>query len=67
MSSGHVISACGRQNLSGIAEAPNRGVPFTLREVVQAENYEAVAKKLDDLLKKKEYQEFEVHGCDKKT
>lgn len=50
-----------------IAEAQNRGVPFTLREVLQAQNYAAVAKKLDDLLKKKEYQEFEVQGCGKKA
>ena len=50
-----------------IAEAQNRGDPFTLRAVVQAENYEAVAKKLDDLLKKKEYQEFEVVCCNKKA
>lgn len=49
-----------------IAEAQNRGVPFTLREVLQAQNYAAVAKKLDDLLKKKEYQEFEVQGCGKR-
>lgn len=50
-----------------IAEAQNRGVPCALRAVVQAENYEAVAKKFDDLLKKKEYQEFEVQGCGKKA
>ena len=49
-----------------IAEAQNRGVPFTLREVLQAQNYAAVAKKLDDLLKKKEYQEFEVQGVAKR-
>lgn len=49
-----------------IAEAQDRGVPFALRTVVQAENYEAVAKKFDDLLKKKEYQEFEVQGCGKR-
>lgn len=50
-----------------IAEAQNRGVPFALRAVVQAENYEAVAKKLDDLLKKEECQEFKVICCNKKT
>ena len=49
-----------------IAEASNRGVPFALREVLQAQNYAAVAKKLDDLLKKKEYQEFEVQGVAKR-
>lgn len=50
-----------------IAEAQKRGDPFTLRAVVQAENYEAVAKKLDDLLKKKECQEFKVICCNKKA
>lgn len=50
-----------------IAETQKRGDLFTLRAVVQAENYEAVAKKLDDLLKKKEYQEFEVVCCNKKA
>ena len=46
-----------------IAEAQKRGDPFTLRAVVQAESYESVAKKLDDLLKKKECQEFKVVCC----
>ena len=46
-----------------IAEAQKRGVPFTLRAVVQAENYESVAKKLDDLLKKEECQEYKVICC----
>ena len=50
-----------------IAEAQKRGVPFTLRAVVQAENYEAVAKKLDDLLEKKDGQEFKVICCNKKA
>lgn len=50
-----------------IAEVQKRGDPFTLRAVVQAENYENVAKKLDDLLKKKECQEFKVICCNKKT
>lgn len=50
-----------------IAEAKNRGVPFALRAVVQAENYEAVAKKLDDLLEKKDGQEFKVICCNKKA
>lgn len=46
-----------------IAEVQKRGDPFTLLAVVQAENYESVAKKLDDLLKKKECQEFKVICC----
>ena len=50
-----------------IAEVQKRGDPFTLRAVVQAESYESVAKKLDDLLKKKECQEFKVICCNKKT
>ena len=50
-----------------IAEMQKRGVPFTLRAVVQAENYEAVAKKLDDLLEKKDGQEFKVICCNKKA
>ena len=50
-----------------IAEVQKRGDPFTLLAVIQAENYESVAKKLDDLLKKKECQEFKVVCCNKKT
>lgn len=50
-----------------IAETQKRGVPFSLRAVVQAENYEAVVKKLDDLLKKKDGQEFKVICCNKKA
>lgn len=46
-----------------IAEAQKRGEPFTLWAVVQVENYEAVGKKLDYLLKKKECQEFKVVCC----
>lgn len=48
-------------------EARKRNDPFTLLAVVQAESYESVAKKLDDLLKKKECQEFKVVCCNKKT
>ena len=50
-----------------IAEVQKRGDPFTLLAVVQAESYESVAKKLDDLLKKKECQEFKVICCNKKA
>lgn len=48
-------------------KARKRNDPFTLLAVIQAENYESVAKKLDDLLKKKECQEFKVVCCNKKT
>ena len=50
-----------------IAEVQKRGDPFTLLAVVQAESYESVAKKLDDLLKKKGCQEFKVICCNKKS
>lgn len=46
-----------------IAETQKRNDPFTLLAVIQAENYESVAKKLDDLLKKKDGQEFKVICC----
>lgn len=46
-----------------IAEVQKRGDPFTLLAVVQAESYESVAKKLDDLLKEKGCQEFKVICC----
>lgn len=46
-----------------IIEARKRNDPFTLLAVIQAENYEGVAKKLDDLLKKEECQEFKVICC----
>lgn len=48
-------------------EARKRNDPFTLLAVVQVESYESVAKKLDDLLEKKECQEFKVICCNKKT
>lgn len=48
-------------------EARKRNDPFTLLAVIQAENYESVAKKLDDLLEKKDGQEFKVICCNKKT
>lgn len=44
-------------------EARKRNDPFTLLAVIQAENYESVAKKLDDLLEKKDGQEFKVICC----
>lgn len=44
-------------------EARKRNDPFTLLAVIQAENYEGVAKKLDDLLEKKDGQEFKVIRC----
>ena len=47
-------------------EARKRNDPFTLLAVIQAENYESVAKKLDDLLEKKDGQEFKVICCNKK-
>lgn len=50
-----------------IAEAQKHGDPFTLRAVVQAENYESVAKKFDDLLEKKDGQEFKIICCNKKA
>lgn len=50
-----------------IIEARKRNDPFTLLAVIQAENYESVAKKLDDLLEKKDGQEFKVVCCNKKT
>lgn len=50
-----------------IIEARKRNDPFTLLAVVQVESYESVAKKLDDLLESSFAQEFELHGCDKKT
>lgn len=48
-------------------EARKRNDPFTLLATVQAENYESVAKKIDDLLEKKDGQEFKVVCCDKKA
>lgn len=42
-------------------------IPFTLLAEIQAKNYESVAKKLDDLLEKKDGQEFKVICCDKKA
>lgn len=48
-------------------EARKRNDPFTLLAGIQAENYESVAKKLDDLLEKKDGQEFKVICCNKKT
>lgn len=48
-------------------EARKRNDPFTLLAVIQAENYESVAKKLDDLLEKKDGQEFKVICCNKKA
>ena len=44
-------------------EARKRNDPFTLLAVIQAEDYESVAKKLDDLLEKKDGQEFKVICC----
>lgn len=41
-------------------------LPFTLLAEIQAKNYESVAKKFDDLLEKKDGQEFKVGRCDKK-
>ena len=46
-----------------IIEARKRNDPFTLLAVVQVESYESVAKKLDDLLEKKDGQEFKVICC----
>ena len=46
-----------------IIEARKRNDPFTLLATVQAENYESVAKKFDDLLEKKGGQEFKVVCC----
>lgn len=48
-------------------EARKRNDPFTLLAVIQAENYESVAKKLDDLLEKKDGQEFKIICCNKKA
>lgn len=48
-------------------EARKRNDPFTLLAVIQAENYRSVAKKLDDLLEKKDGQEFKVICCNKKA
>lgn len=48
-------------------EARKCNDPFTLLAVVQAENYESVAKKLDELLEKKDGQEFKVVCCNKKA
>ena len=48
-------------------EARKHNDPFTLLAVIQAENYESVAKKLDDLLEKKDGQEFKVICCNKKA
>lgn len=50
-----------------IIEARKRNDPFTLLAVVQVESYESVAKKLDDLLEKKDGQEFKVICCNKKA
>lgn len=63
----HLLTREAESIRENIIEARKRNDPFTLPAVVQVESYESVAKKLDDLLEKKDGQEFKVICCNKKT